>query len=50
LRKNCLLKQVIEEKINGRIEVAGIRARRRKKPLDDNKEDEKLLETEKRKH
>jgi hypothetical protein len=33
LRRNCLLKHVIERKIKGRIEVAGRRARRHKKLL-----------------
>jgi hypothetical protein len=35
LRRNCLLKQVIEGKIKGRIEVSRRRGRRRKKLLDD---------------
>jgi len=35
LRRNCLLKHVIEGKIEGRIEVAGRRGRRSKKLLDD---------------
>jgi hypothetical protein len=35
LRKNCLLRQVIEGKIKGRIEVTGKRGRRRRKLLDD---------------
>jgi hypothetical protein len=35
LRRNCLLKQVIEGKIQGRIEVTRRRGRRRKKFLDD---------------
>jgi len=38
LRRNCLLKQVIEGKIEERIEVTGRRGRRRKQPLDDRKE------------
>jgi hypothetical protein len=38
LRRNCLLKHVIEGKIQGRIEVTGIRGRRRKQLLDDFKE------------
>jgi hypothetical protein len=38
LRRNCLLKQVIEGKIKGEIEVTGRRGRRRKKLLDDLKE------------
>jgi hypothetical protein len=35
LRRNCLLKQVIEGKIKGRIEVKRRRGRRRKQLLDD---------------
>jgi hypothetical protein len=35
LRRNCLLKQVIEGKIQGQIEVTRRRERRRKKLLDD---------------
>jgi hypothetical protein len=35
LRRNCLLKQVIEGKIQGQIEVKRRRGRRRKKLLDD---------------
>jgi hypothetical protein len=38
LRRNCLLKQVIERKIEGRIEVMGRRGRRCKKLLVDIKE------------
>ena len=38
LRRNCLLKQVIEGKIKGEMEVARRRGRRRKKLLDDIKE------------
>ena len=38
LRRNCLLKQVIEGKIKGEIEVTVRRGRRRKKQLDDLKE------------
>jgi hypothetical protein len=38
LRRNCLLKHVIEGKLEGRIEVTGRRGRRRKKLLDDLKE------------
>ena len=34
LRRNCLLKQVIEGKLDGRIEVTGRRERRRKQLLD----------------
>jgi hypothetical protein len=37
-RRNCLLNQVIEAKIEGRIEVTGRRGRRRKQVLDDLKE------------
>jgi hypothetical protein len=35
LRRNCFLKHVIEGKIEGGIEVAGRRGRRRKQLLDD---------------
>ena len=35
LRRNCLLKQVIEGKIKGKIEVTKRQGRRRKKLLDD---------------
>jgi hypothetical protein len=38
LRRNCLLKHVIEGKLDGRIEVMGRRGRRRKQLLDDLKE------------
>ena len=38
LRRNCLLKQVIEGKIKGQIEVTGRRGRRRRKLLDDLKD------------
>ena len=38
LRRNCLVKQVIEGKIKGRIEVTRRRGRRRKKLLDDFKD------------
>jgi hypothetical protein len=38
LRRNCLLKHVIEETLEGRIEVTGRRGRRRKQLLDDLKE------------
>ena len=38
LRRNCLLKQVIEGKIRGVMEVARRRGRRRKKLLDDLKD------------
>jgi len=39
LRRNCFLKHVIEEKIEGSIEVTGRRGRRRKQLLDDLKTD-----------
>jgi hypothetical protein len=35
LRRNCLLKHVIEGKLEGRIEITGRRGRRRKQLLDD---------------
>jgi hypothetical protein len=38
LRRKCLLRQVIEEKITGGIEVRGKRGKRRRKLLDDLKE------------
>jgi hypothetical protein len=38
LRRNCLLRQVIEGKIKGVIEVTGGQGRRRRKLLDDLKE------------
>jgi hypothetical protein len=38
LRRNCLLKHVIEGKLEGRIEMTGIRERRCKQLLDDLKE------------
>ena len=38
LRRNCLLKQVIEGKINGEMEVTRKRGRRRRKLLDDLKD------------
>jgi hypothetical protein len=38
LRRNCLLKHVIEGKIEGRVEMTGRRGRRRKQLLDDLKE------------
>jgi hypothetical protein len=38
LRRNCLLKHVIEGKLEGRREMMGRRGRRRKQPLDDLKE------------
>jgi hypothetical protein len=38
LRRNCLLKRLIEGKLGGRIEMAGRRGRRRKQLLDDLRE------------
>jgi hypothetical protein len=38
LRRNCLLKHVIEGKVDGRIEMRGRRGRKRKQLLDDLKE------------
>jgi len=38
LRRNCLLKQVIEGKIKGEMEVTRTRGRRRRKLLDDFKD------------
>jgi hypothetical protein len=38
LRRNCLLRHVIEGKLEGRIEMTGRRGRRRKQLLDDLKE------------
>jgi hypothetical protein len=38
LRRNCLLKHVIEGKLEGRIEITGRRGRRCKQLLDDLKE------------
>jgi hypothetical protein len=38
LRRNCLLKHVIEGKLEGRIEMTGRRGRRRKQLLNDLKE------------
>jgi hypothetical protein len=38
LRRNCLLKLVIEGNIEGKTEVTGRRGRRHKQPLDDLKE------------
>jgi len=38
LRRNCLLKQVTEEKIKGEMEVTRRQGRRRKKLLDDLKD------------
>jgi hypothetical protein len=39
LHRNCLLRQVMEGKIKGGIEVTGRRGRRRRKLLDDLKEE-----------
>ena len=38
LRRNCLLKQIIEGKVKGEMEVTRRRGRRRKKLLDDPKD------------
>ena len=38
MRKNCIVKHVIERNIDGKIEVRGRRGRRRKQLLDDLKE------------
>jgi hypothetical protein len=38
LRRNCLLKHVIEGKLEGRIQMTGTRRRRRKQLLGDRKE------------
>ena len=38
LRRNCLLKHVIDGKLEGRIEMTGKRGKRRKQLLDDLKE------------
>ena len=46
LRRNCLLKQVIEGKIKGEMEVTRRRGRRRKKLLDDQDEQERILSLE----
>jgi hypothetical protein len=40
LRRNCLLQNVIKEKIEGRIEVMGRQGKRRKKLFDDLKKRE----------
>jgi hypothetical protein len=45
LCRNCLLRQVIERKIKGGIDVTGRRGRRRRKLLDDLKEEEALDRT-----
>jgi hypothetical protein len=41
LRRNCLLKQVIEGKLEGRIEMTGRRGIRRKQLLDDLREEKR---------
>jgi len=46
LRRNCLLKQVIEGKIEGRTDVTGRRERRRKHLLDALIKKERILEIE----
>ena len=38
MRRNCLLKQVVEGKIKGGIEVTGRRGRRRRNLMDETKE------------
>jgi hypothetical protein len=38
LRRNCLLKHVIDGELEGRIEMTGRRGRRRKQLMDDLKE------------
>jgi hypothetical protein len=43
LRRNCLLKHVIEGKVEGRIEMSERRGRRRKQLLDDLKEKRRYL-------
>ena len=45
LRRNCLVKQIIEGKIKGQIEVTRRRGRRRKKLLDDQLKEEALDRT-----
>jgi hypothetical protein len=46
LRRNCLLREVIEGNIKGGIEVTGRRGRRRRKLLDDLKERRGILVSE----
>ena len=46
LAHNCLLKHIIEGKIDGGIEVTGRQRRRRKQLLYDRKEKNRILETE----
>jgi len=43
LRRNCLLEEVIEGKMEGRIEVARRGGRRRKQLLDDLKERDDIV-------
>jgi len=43
LRRNCLVKHVIEGKIDGRINVTGRRGRRRKLLLDELKEEKIIM-------
>jgi hypothetical protein len=43
LRRNCLLQEVIEEKIKGGIEMTGRRGRRSRKVLDGLKKGEDTL-------
>jgi hypothetical protein len=38
LRRNCLLKHVVEEQLEGRLEMTGRQGRRRKQLLDDVRE------------
>jgi hypothetical protein len=49
LRRNGLLKYIIEEKIEGRVEMAGRRGRKRKQLLDDLKETRGYWKLEKKK-
>jgi hypothetical protein len=46
LHRNCLLKYVIERKLEGRIEIIGRRGRRRKQLVDDLKEKKRYWEME----
>jgi hypothetical protein len=46
LRRTCLLKHVIEGKLEGRIEMTRRRGRRRKQLLDNLKGNERILEME----
>jgi len=47
LRRNCLRKHSIEGKIEGRVEVTGVGERRRKRLLDDLKENDKYWKLKK---